>query len=63
MNFSQSEYNGNIVGGNTSVMDGEKKTGSPLYSFSKIIERISPDKGSPDRTSYTLRGVRRCSST
>lgn len=43
--------------GNTSVIDGEKKTGSPLYSFSKIIERISPEKGSPDRTAYTLRGV------
>lgn len=52
----QSEYNGNILG-NASVIDGEKKTGSPLYSFSKIIERISPDKGSPDKTSYTLRGV------
>ncbi|XP_026824080.1 EH domain-binding protein 1 isoform X6 [Ooceraea biroi] len=52
----KSEYNGNILG-NTSVMDGEKKTGSPLYSFSKIIERISPDKGSPDRTPYTLRGL------
>ncbi|XP_029676913.1 EH domain-binding protein 1 isoform X2 [Formica exsecta] len=52
----KSEYNGNILG-NTSVIDGEKKTGSPLYSFSKIIERISPDKGSPDRTPYTLRGL------
>ncbi|XP_018312895.1 EH domain-binding protein 1 isoform X4 [Mycetomoellerius zeteki] len=52
----KSEYNGNILG-NSSVIDGEKKTGSPLYSFSKIIERISPDKGSPDRTSYTLRGL------
>ncbi|XP_067204675.1 EH domain-binding protein 1 isoform X3 [Linepithema humile] len=52
----KSEYNGNILG-NTSVIDGEKKAGSPLYSFSKIIERISPDKGSPDRTPYTLRGL------
>ncbi|XP_077279284.1 eps15 homology domain containing protein-binding protein 1 isoform X5 [Temnothorax americanus] len=52
----KSEYNGNILG-NSSVTDGEKKTGSPLYSFSKIIERISPDKGSPDRTPYTLRGL------
>ncbi|XP_012527841.1 EH domain-binding protein 1 isoform X3 [Monomorium pharaonis] len=52
----KSEYNGNILG-NSSVLDGEKKTGSPLYSFSKIIERISPDKGSPDRTPYTLRGL------
>lgn len=34
----------------------KKKTGSPLFSFSKIIERISPDKTSPDSTSYTLRG-------
>ncbi|KAL2713805.1 EH domain-binding protein 1-like isoform X1 [Vespula squamosa] len=50
----KSEYNGNILG-NTS--DVEKKTGSPLYSFSKIIERISPDKTSPDRTPYTLRGL------
>ncbi|XP_071574006.1 EH domain-binding protein 1 isoform X4 [Temnothorax nylanderi] len=52
----KSEYNGNILG-NSSVIDGEKKTGSPLYSFSKIMERISPDKGSPDRTPYTLRGL------
>ncbi|XP_018362364.1 PREDICTED: EH domain-binding protein 1 isoform X5 [Trachymyrmex cornetzi] len=52
----KSEYNGNILG-NSSMTDGEKKTGSPLYSFSKIIERISPDKGSPDRTPYTLRGL------
>ncbi|KAL2742989.1 EH domain-binding protein 1-like isoform X1 [Vespula maculifrons] len=50
----KSEYNGNILG-NTS--DVEKKTGSPLYSFSKIIERISPDKTSPDRTPYSLRGL------
>lgn len=54
----QSEYNGNILG-SVSVIDGDKKTGSPLYSFSKIIERISPEKGSPDRTPYTLRAVRR----
>ncbi|XP_011629682.1 EH domain-binding protein 1 isoform X5 [Pogonomyrmex barbatus] len=54
--MQESEYNGNILG-NSSVIDGEKKTGSPLYSFSKIIERISPDKGSPDRTPYTLRGL------
>ncbi|KAI4488090.1 hypothetical protein M0804_004938 [Polistes exclamans] len=50
----KSEYNGNILGNTSEV---EKKTGSPLYSFSKIIERISPDKSSPDRTSYTLRGL------
>ncbi|XP_043258762.1 EH domain-binding protein 1 isoform X1 [Colletes gigas] len=53
---TKSEYNGNILG-TPSVMDGDKKTGSPLYSFSKIIERISPDKTSPDGTSYTLRGL------
>ncbi|XP_076684308.1 eps15 homology domain containing protein-binding protein 1 isoform X4 [Andrena cerasifolii] len=53
---AKSEHNGNILGTST-VMDGEKKTGSPLYSFSKIIERISPDKTSPDGTSYTLRGL------
>ncbi|CAK9797729.1 EH domain-binding protein 1 [Anthophora plagiata] len=47
---TKSEYNGNVI-------DGEKKTGSPLFSFSKIIERISPDKTSPDGTSYTLRGL------
>ncbi|XP_035720973.1 EH domain-binding protein 1-like isoform X1 [Vespa mandarinia] len=50
----KSEYNGNILGNTSEV---EKKTGSPLYSFSKIIERISPDKTSPDRTAYTLRGL------
>lgn len=50
----KSEYNGNILGNTSEV---EKKTGSPLYSFSKIIERISPDKSSPDRTPYTLRGL------
>ncbi|XP_078043568.1 eps15 homology domain containing protein-binding protein 1 isoform X2 [Augochlora pura] len=53
---TKSEYNGNILG-TPSVIDGDKKTGSPLYSFSKIIERISPDKTSPDGTSYTLRGL------
>ncbi|XP_076282518.1 eps15 homology domain containing protein-binding protein 1 isoform X5 [Lasioglossum baleicum] len=52
---TKSEYNGNILG-TPSVIDSDKKTGSPLYSFSKIIERISPDKTSPDGTSYTLRG-------
>ncbi|XP_031834820.1 eps15 homology domain containing protein-binding protein 1 isoform X4 [Nomia melanderi] len=53
---TKSEYNGNILG-TPGVIDGDKKTGSPLYSFSKIIERISPDKTSPDGTSYTLRGL------
>ncbi|XP_076171779.1 eps15 homology domain containing protein-binding protein 1 isoform X2 [Ptiloglossa arizonensis] len=53
---TKSEYNGNILG-TPNVIDSEKKTGSPLYSFSKIIERISPDKTSPDGTSYTLRGL------
>ncbi|XP_016772836.1 EH domain-binding protein 1 isoform X3 [Apis mellifera] len=52
---TKSEYNGNTLG-TPNVIDGEKKTGSPLFSFSKIIERISPDKTSPDSTSYTLRG-------
>ena len=53
---TKSEYNGNILG-STSVIDGDKKITSPLYSFSKIIERISPDKTSPDGTSYALRGL------
>ncbi|XP_012240215.1 EH domain-binding protein 1 isoform X2 [Bombus impatiens] len=53
---SKSEYNGNTLG-TSNVIDAEKKTGSPLFSFSKIIERISPDKTSPDGTSYTLRGL------
>ncbi|XP_043800804.1 EH domain-binding protein 1 isoform X4 [Apis laboriosa] len=52
---TKSEYNGNTLG-TPNIIDGEKKTGSPLFSFSKIIERISPDKTSPDSTSYTLRG-------
>ncbi|XP_012168512.1 EH domain-binding protein 1 isoform X3 [Bombus affinis] len=53
---TKSEYNGNTLG-TSNVIDAEKKTGSPLFSFSKIIERISPDKTSPDGTSYTLRGL------
>lgn len=36
--------------------EGEKKLGSPLYSFSKIMERISPEK-SPDGGPYARRGV------
>ncbi|KAK9301992.1 hypothetical protein QLX08_005841 [Tetragonisca angustula] len=51
---TKSEYNGNTLG-TSNLIDAEKKTGSPLFSFSKIIERISPDKTSPDGTSYTLR--------
>ncbi|XP_043524673.1 EH domain-binding protein 1 isoform X4 [Frieseomelitta varia] len=51
---TKAEYNGNTLG-TSNVIDAEKKTGSPLFSFSKIIERISPDKASPDGTSYTLR--------
>lgn len=51
---TKSEYNGNTLG-TSNIIDAEKKTGSPLFSFSKIIERISPDKTSPDGTSYTLR--------
>ncbi|XP_017753383.1 PREDICTED: EH domain-binding protein 1 isoform X4 [Eufriesea mexicana] len=54
--ITKSEYNGNTLG-TPNVIDTEKKTGSPLFSFSKIIERISPDKASPDGTSYTLRGL------
>ncbi|XP_011498246.1 PREDICTED: EH domain-binding protein 1 [Ceratosolen solmsi marchali] len=46
----KSEYNGNIL------TEGEKKLGSPLYSFSKIMERISPEK-SPDGGPYTRRGL------
>lgn len=36
--------------------NAEKKVGSPLYSFSKIMERISPEK-SPDGGPFTRRGV------
>ena len=53
----QSEYNGNVLA-NASAADGDKKTISPLYSFSKIMERISPEKSSPDRHPHALRGVR-----
>lgn len=50
------EHNGNLSS-NASAIDGEKKTNSPLYSFSKILERISPDKNSPERSPQTLRGL------
>ncbi|CAL7933761.1 unnamed protein product [Xylocopa violacea] len=50
---TKSEYNGNMLG---TPNDAEKKTGPPLL-FTTIIERISPDKTSPDDTSYTLRGM------
>ena len=53
--YFQSEYNGNLVA-NSVTPDGEKKVGSPLYSFSKIMDRISPEK-SPDGGPYTRRGV------
>ncbi|CAB0027921.1 unnamed protein product [Trichogramma brassicae] len=52
----KSEYNGNIVNRSMSP-GGEKKVGSPLHSFSKIMERISPEK-SPDGGPYFRRGVR-----
>lgn len=52
----QSEYNGNILA-NASAADNDKKCNSPLYSFSKIMERISPEKNSPERSPQTLRGV------
>ncbi|XP_032454101.1 EH domain-binding protein 1 isoform X10 [Nasonia vitripennis] len=51
----KSEYNGNVVPNATSP-DAEKKLGSPLYSFSKIMERISPEK-SPDGGPYARRGL------
>lgn len=50
------EKNGNLLS-NASAIDGEKKTNSPLYSFSKIMERISPDKNSPERSPQTPRGL------
>ncbi|KAK0168995.1 hypothetical protein PV327_002749 [Microctonus hyperodae] len=52
----KSEYNGNILA-NASVADNDKKCNSPLYSFSKIMERISPEKNSPERSPQTLRGL------
>ncbi|XP_014238227.1 EH domain-binding protein 1 isoform X4 [Trichogramma pretiosum] len=51
----KSEYNGNIVNRSMSP-GGEKKLGSPLHSFSKIMERISPEK-SPDGGPYFRRGL------
>ncbi|XP_043280420.1 EH domain-binding protein 1 isoform X2 [Venturia canescens] len=51
----KSEHNGNVLA-NASAPEGDKKTTSPLYSFSKIMERISPDKSSPDRHPQ-LRGL------
>ncbi|KAK0096543.1 hypothetical protein PV326_005199 [Microctonus aethiopoides] len=52
----KSEYNGNILA-NASAADNDKKCNSPLYSFSKIMERISPEKNSPERSPQTLRGL------
>ncbi|XP_058805980.1 EH domain-binding protein 1 isoform X3 [Phymastichus coffea] len=53
--ISINEYNGNVVS-NIPGSEVEKKLGSPLYSFSKIMERISPDK-SPDDSPYSRRGL------
>ncbi|XP_015599571.1 EH domain-binding protein 1 [Cephus cinctus] len=52
----KSEHNGNVLP-NASTAEADKKSGSPLYSFSKIIERISPERSSPDGSPYTLRGL------
>ncbi|XP_051172518.1 EH domain-binding protein 1 isoform X4 [Leptopilina boulardi] len=52
----KSEHNGNILS-STPVSDGDKKCSSPLYSFSKIMERISPEKTYPDGGPYVLRGL------
>ncbi|XP_033211019.1 EH domain-binding protein 1 isoform X2 [Belonocnema kinseyi] len=49
----KSEHNGNY----TPVADGDKKCSTPLYSFSKIMERISPEKTYPDGGPYVLRGL------
>ncbi|XP_014209548.1 EH domain-binding protein 1 isoform X5 [Copidosoma floridanum] len=51
----KSECNGNIVR-DAMTPDSEKKISSSLYSFSKIIERISPEK-SPDSGPFTRRGL------
>ncbi|KAJ8679078.1 hypothetical protein QAD02_014865 [Eretmocerus hayati] len=51
----KSEHNGNVVS-NLRSPDEERKLGSPLYSFSKIMERISPEK-SPDGGPFSRRGL------
>ncbi|CAG5101044.1 Similar to Ehbp1: EH domain-binding protein 1 (Mus musculus) [Cotesia congregata] len=51
-----SEYNGNILA-NASAIDSDKKNNSPMYSYNKIIERISPDKISPEKSPQTIRGL------
>ncbi|XP_063980335.1 EH domain-binding protein 1 isoform X1 [Diachasmimorpha longicaudata] len=51
----KSEHNGNVLA-NAVAVDSDKKTNSPLYSFSKILERISPEK-SPERSPHTIRGL------
>lgn len=52
----KSEHNGNVLS-STPVSDIDKKCSSPLYSFSKIMERISPEKTYPDGGPYVLRGL------
>ncbi|XP_043477583.1 EH domain-binding protein 1 isoform X2 [Leptopilina heterotoma] len=52
----KSEHNGNVLS-STPVSDVDKKCSSPLYSFSKIMERISPEKTYPDGGPYVLRGL------
>ncbi|XP_074095407.1 eps15 homology domain containing protein-binding protein 1 isoform X3 [Cotesia typhae] len=52
----KSEYNGNILA-NASAIDSDKKNNSPMYSYNKIIERISPDKISPEKSPQTIRGL------
>ncbi|XP_057324606.1 EH domain-binding protein 1 isoform X3 [Microplitis mediator] len=52
----KSEYNGNILA-NASAIDNDKKTNSPMYPYNKIIERISPDKISPEKSPQTIRGL------
>ncbi|XP_046751457.1 EH domain-binding protein 1 [Diprion similis] len=50
----KSEHNGNVPTSATGATDGEKK--SPLSSFSKIMDRISPENTSPDGSIYSTRG-------
>ncbi|XP_012265928.2 EH domain-binding protein 1 [Athalia rosae] len=50
----KSEHNGNVPTNLAIVTEGEKK--SPLSSFSKIMDRISPEKTSPDGNVYSTRG-------
>ncbi|XP_034936685.1 EH domain-binding protein 1 [Chelonus insularis] len=52
----KSEHNGNILANSSNISDGEKKSTTPIYSYNKIIERISPDKSSPEKSPQTMRG-------